>query len=510
MSDVWNEGYFTEVGYTYGYYRDVSPSFQRFCLLLKGFEATESNDPNHCELGFGQGVSVNIHAAASPGHFYGNDFTPSHAAHAIKIAAGAASDALLTDDSFEQFLARDDLPQFDSISLHGIWTWISPENRHFITEFIRRYLKPGGTVYVSYNCFPGWSPAYPLRHLFAQYNRYLAPPLSPEIRVGNALDFTKSLLAAKPAYSNTVVGLEGRLDKVMEQNRAYLAHEYFNREWNCMYFTDVVDELSAAKLDFASTAVPLDNVDAVNLTKEGQEFLATIPNPILREQARDYFVNQQFRKDLFMRGAVRLNANEQRRRLLNTRFVLIQRPADVPSKIRGSAGEAELVATLYQPVLEVLASRNHVPKTLQELTTALPDLNNYQNTLQVITVLLALNVVFPCQPEEHARTVKKKCDALNRYLCEQARFNGNILVLASAVTGTGVPVDRFSMLFLLAPLQKQADPVAFAWQTLRGNNEVLIKDGVALQGEEANVADLKERYARFVSNLPILKALGIA
>jgi len=28
-----------------------------------------------------------------------------------------------------EFVARDDLPEFDVIALHGIWSWISAENR---------------------------------------------------------------------------------------------------------------------------------------------------------------------------------------------------------------------------------------------------------------------------------------------------------------------------------------------------------------------------------------------
>src|SRR3954466_3663092 len=64
MSDVWSEGYFTGVGYTYGYYRETSPVFQRFCLLLRGLEPPSAASA-HCELGFGQGVSININAAAN-------------------------------------------------------------------------------------------------------------------------------------------------------------------------------------------------------------------------------------------------------------------------------------------------------------------------------------------------------------------------------------------------------------------------------------------------------------
>ena len=39
MSNLWSEGYFTASGYTYGYYRETSPVFQRFCLLLRGWPA---------------------------------------------------------------------------------------------------------------------------------------------------------------------------------------------------------------------------------------------------------------------------------------------------------------------------------------------------------------------------------------------------------------------------------------------------------------------------------------
>jgi predicted methyltransferase family protein len=59
------------------------------------------------------------------------------------------------------------------------------------------------------------------------------------------------------------------------------------------YFSDVADALATAKLDFATSASPLDAVDAVNISAEGAAFLKGIENLILRDQMRDYFVNQQ-------------------------------------------------------------------------------------------------------------------------------------------------------------------------------------------------------------------------
>ena len=73
--------------------------------------------------------------------------------------------SLLLDDSFEELAARPEVPEFDVIALHGIWTWISEENSRVVLDIIRRKLRAGGIVYISYNCLPGWAPSLPLRHL---------------------------------------------------------------------------------------------------------------------------------------------------------------------------------------------------------------------------------------------------------------------------------------------------------------------------------------------------------
>ena len=513
MSEVWNEGYFTDVGYTYGYYRDISPTFHRFCLLLRGFAAPEPTaDSVHCELGFGQGVSINHHAAATPGLFVGTDFNPAHAAHANTLADASGSGARLYDDSFEQLLGRNDLPLFDSISLHGIWTWVSRDNHKIITEFARRHLKPGGVFYISYNCFPGWSPNYPLRQLFALHDRYGTTPHGAVERVEAALKFSENLLAAQPNYAKLVPNLGNKLKSIMEQNRHYLAHEYFNREWNCMYFTDVVDALAPAKLDYACTAVPLDAVDAVNLSAEGVAFLNTIEHPILREQVRDYFVNQQFRKDLYVRGARRITGIEQQQRLLDMRFALVKPVDEVPMKVNAAAGEATLQEALYRPLLDQLAERSFAPKSLRELMAALPN-QPYLQLLQELTVLIGMAVVAPCQSEGAAKQAHKRCAALNAYLMERAVSSADIDTLASPVLGGGFPMGRVNQLFARARLQGRKTPQDWAhqtWQILESQGQRLLKDGKAVESAEANLAELNRQAVEFAEKrLPLLKALQV-
>ncbi len=138
----WNDGYVTDINYTLGYYNELNPSRLRLALLNNGLKCPEIKTA--CELGFGQGLTVNIHAAASTTCWYGTDFNPAHASFAQDLAQTSGAKAHLFEQSFAEFCQRDDLPDFDFIGLHGVWSWISDDNRATIADFIRRKLKAGG------------------------------------------------------------------------------------------------------------------------------------------------------------------------------------------------------------------------------------------------------------------------------------------------------------------------------------------------------------------------------
>ena len=95
----WTAGYVTELEYTYGYYRELCPGLLRLACLSAGIAPPPMKSMNYLELGFGQGLSINIHAAAVDGEFWGTDFNPTQVAHARAIVEAAGSGAKLFDDS---------------------------------------------------------------------------------------------------------------------------------------------------------------------------------------------------------------------------------------------------------------------------------------------------------------------------------------------------------------------------------------------------------------------------
>lgn len=509
----WNDGYFTESTYTYGYYRELSPFFMRWCLLLNGIVAPEPTEESfHCELGFGQGISANIHAAATPGKYFGTDFNPAHANLANELAKASESGAKFFEDSFKEFSEREDLPQFDSIGLHGIWSWISAENRRHIMEIARRHLKSGGILYNSYNCLPGWAPAAPLRELLAMYDRYSGKSGAAKGRVEPALKFVEEMIAAKPAYMNLAPNFAKTFEHIKKHNPDYLAHEYLNLDWDLMYFADVVEISQEFKLDFAATAYPIEVVDKLNFSAQAIDFLNKIDNPIIKEQARDYFINRQFRKDIFVRGLRRITPIERLERLLAMNYILIT-PADkVPLKFPTPLGEVQLSEEVYRPILEFLQEDNFRPKTFNEYLKLNPN-KNANNLLEVMIILVNGNHILPCQSDAAIKLVKKSCERLNAHICERTKFEDAINFLASPVTGGGVNVNRFQQIFLArykAGDKTAAKIAAATWKIFSKQGQKLIRDGKTIESPEENLAYIEKLAESFLANqLPIFKALAL-
>src|SRR5262249_34386939 len=117
------------------------------------------------------GFSANVIAAANPHiEVHAMDFNPAHIAGAKALAEeGGLSNVHFYDDSFEDFIHRPDLPTFDIIALHGVFSWVSPARRAEIVALIRKKLATGGLVYVSYNAMPGAGLIVPLRRLMSEH-----------------------------------------------------------------------------------------------------------------------------------------------------------------------------------------------------------------------------------------------------------------------------------------------------------------------------------------------------
>jgi SAM-dependent methyltransferase len=438
--------------------------------------------------------------------WWGTDFNPTQAGFAQEL--GTVSGAKVFDDSFAEFCSRQDLPDFDFIALHGIWSWVSEENRLLIVDFVRRKLKVGGVLYISYNTLPGWSTAAPLQHLMIEHKDKMgASGLGIVKQVDGALTFIDNLLTTKPLWVKANPSITERFAKIAPQSKNYLAHEYFNEEWSPMYFADMAKYLEPAKLSFACSANYNDYVDTINLTPEHQKFLNEIADTHFRQSIRDYMVNQQFRKDYWVKGARKLNFVQMSEAIRSQAVVLTTHRADVQLKTTGLLGGVNMVESIYKPILDFLG--DYVPKTIGQIEVGLK-VQNFTQMQQAVLLLIGQGHLCPAQEPKIVEACKTSAKTINQVLLNKARGGGDVNYLANPVTGGGLAVNRFQQLFVLAYQQgkKSSEEMAqFAWNTIFAQGQRLLKEGKTLETAEDNLSELTAQASTFNSKLlPILRA----
>lgn len=509
MAD-WSDGYFTDIPYTSHYYPELAPGFMAFACLRNGVRPPElAPGATYLELGCGHGFGLNLLAAANPQMtFWGIDFLPGQIDNAQRQARAAGLPNVTFEDlSFEQTLALPEgrLPKFDIVALHGIYSWVSPENRAVIVRLLDRLLKPGGMVYVSYNCLPGWAALAPLQRFVAEH--VARSPGDPEVRVVEALRAALQLADGEAAYFKSMPFLRQRIVEALGQKPAYLVHEYLNDHSQPLFHADVARQMAGARLSFAASANIAD--DLVNLAAPAplQQMVQATTDRSWRETLLDYASAKPFRRDIFVRGRNALGRPERDALLAETRFALLVAPDAASFEFPIPIGQIRGQASVYQPIVEALAGG---PRSYGELA-ALPALAGARDgaLLQALTLLVGGRQIHPIA---RAGDRSGSAVAFNRAILERLDLGEAPIHLASVVTGTAVQVDFSDLLALRAVARDEtlAEAARNGWAVMARTGRRLIKDGQALQDEAANAAELTGRIAAFKRvKLPLLRDLGV-
>jgi hypothetical protein len=248
-----SEGYVTELPYTLGYYPELDP--RRVRETLAGEDVDIAPIRRACELGFGRGLSLAIHAVAGDAEWWGNDLLPQHVEELEALTHGLTNRIHVSAETFAEFCERDDLPEFDFIALHGVWSWISQGNREVIKAFIDQKLAVGGVLYLSYNTRQAWGSILPLRDFL------VAEAAKPELasralpdRIEAALVAAQHVVARDLPPARDDPAFEKHLRKIRHQSKAYLAHEYFNRDWGLFDETDLSATFGPLGLEYVTQA----------------------------------------------------------------------------------------------------------------------------------------------------------------------------------------------------------------------------------------------------------------
>jgi SAM-dependent methyltransferase len=381
-----------DVPYVRGFVREAAPAWLDHVALLWGFAPPDrSGGFTWCDLGCGNGVTAALLAATHPsGTFHAIDALASHIDDARQLAAAARVGNVTYHAAAFDAAAALDLPQFDYVTAHGVYTWIDAKARADLRRLIDRHLKPGGLLYLSYNALPGRAADIPFQNLMQELGRRHNGDSAE--RAKWAYDAIRRMRKLNlPGFASSPMANALYAEKT-PQNPFYLAHEFMVPDWQPLSVVQMRQDMRGIGLKPLGSARLVENFDTYTLRDAERRFLKSIADPDLAALLRDHFVNQSFRRDVFMRDGQPVSNAARRNRLLSSSFALTRPAPQVDYKFVTSAGQIAFDNPTTRSIVATLANG---PRPLAELRTGDMDPDRL---LSHAMVLSAAQQIAPVEP----------------------------------------------------------------------------------------------------------------
>lgn len=359
-------GGLADVEYPAHFHRETMPAWLVAVLTALGRRAPDLRRPfTWLDLGCGAGLGALVGAATHPlGRFVGIDADPRAIERAQAVASAAGLDNVRFEClDFDTLAARTDaLPgPCDFIVSHGVYSWVAPERRRAMRRIVERCLVPGGVACLGYMSQPGGASFAAARRLMT-----LAGQGDAVARVPAGLALLQALADGGAGYFTEHPTALRELQRLHAEDARQLAHEFLGSHWDALHVADVMAEFAAAGCQWAGSATPLENIDAVSLPAASQPLLAKLQregaDAALLETARDLARNQTLRRDLFLRAHREGNllGDDRHRAALLAQRVCLTPQAPVAPPPRGELrldtriGPVTLPMALVAPLLAAL------------------------------------------------------------------------------------------------------------------------------------------------------------
>ncbi|MEM7016233.1 MAG: class I SAM-dependent methyltransferase [Pseudomonadota bacterium] len=495
--------YLTEIFYPSRFYDFMSPALLSYLAVLHGFESPPVADSfDYCELGCGGGMTVLTLAASCPhGRFYGVDMNPEHIDYAQKAAEATGLDNLTLIESDFDGLDLGALPNFDFITVHGVYSWVSEDTREQLVKILERKLKPGGLLMISYNAMPGAAATQPIREMMLTHTEGMAEPTREKVE--EAIRYLKYLAEHNAAYFEENPVAREAVEGIADKDRDYLAHEFFNEHWKPFYFIEVARDMSRAGLTFVGTLPVVSNYLETTVPSEFHSFFHTAPDRIALERHKAFVRNERFRRDVYIKTDEEMLPEPERIMLykdlcFGTDYDMIRQEASIQNAV-------DTIKLDYsQPPHSVIASRLLGGGHNIEMLKALPELEEFSEEDIVDAVnLLILGGDF--RPFTYAGNVLPIPPDPGTYLTIPVLFNQVILenchlsdepaiYLASPVLGDGYAMALVDGMLLWGLTQVNLEEVpSWALARMHGCDKHLNIEGKPLNDPEAELEVLQQQ-----------------
>lgn len=383
--------YINDVIYPDFFYKEMQSIWLNSILTILGFKTIDINKAfSYLELACGTGTNLIISAINNPqAKFVGIDFNEEH----IKIAKKRASFIGLKNVEFlacdfETFL-QTNTKTFDFIVNHGTFSWVSSFQQKVILKILARFLNDLGVFYIHYMTYPASSALRSVQKLFNLVAKQSNDSSLNKIKKAKELFF--KLEEAGAFIDNPQIEA---IKKTLNQDDAYLAHEFLTDYWTPLYSVDLHNMVyQNTGLNFIASANPCDNIENISIVSKMQNIIRDTSFMPLKEYLKDLARNSKQRIDIFQKNPKTLSNEEHMESINKMQFKLLPKAKSLNEIVfHSSAGEIKAPKEAIFPMIESLLKKD---RTFEDLSKLKSFSNNPMFLLESIFLMMNENLLHP-------------------------------------------------------------------------------------------------------------------
>ena len=442
---TWHDGYVVDVPYIEPITADLCPARFSMAAVLHGQPPIDHSRPlTWVELGSGSGLSACMVAAANTNiEVWGCDFNPAHVERSRRLAAKAAlSNCTFDEASFEQLAANELVgpAEADVVVVHGVYSWVSRANQGHIAEFIRRRLRPGGLVYVSYELATGWSSMTPLAEAMRLHAQ--ADGRRSDLAFPDAARAIQRLADGGARYFPLGSRETFQMSSLVNADARYAAHEYLGGHFRPVMFDEVADMMAAARCSYVGSLDAADHMTGLWVQPELTDLVVSTADVTLQQMLRDVIVQRPLRRDLFRRGLATSTDVEREAWLRDLVVVGLGLDYVDGAVVDVPVGEVALDPSFYKPLVDALAD---APINVSTVQSVLPNLG-LPDAVAAMSLLVGGSYAAPAVTEWNTTDAGVTARRLNEVLIAENRAGADHRCLIAPATGAALASEYFEML----------------------------------------------------------------
>lgn len=312
---------------------NIYPAINSFVAAYKRFIPPDFSQPfTFIDLGCGRAKTLIVNALLYPNaQFYGIDFNEKSINYAKdQVKKLGIKNITFICDSFEN-LKNYSLPDFDYISMAGLYTWLTPSARKAIREFVKNKLKKDGILYLEFASIPGAIETA----IFWRFIREIVPrDINDESKIDMAIELFEIFISRPTRYLMDHIKVRSVVSRYLKKDaeqRKHLLHNVLPEYAFPMYFFEIYDDFIDTGVIFAGRMeLELNDPELSLFPSQIPTVMRFKENVRIRETIIDFILNIGEHHDVWVKDGI--HAKDDAISFIAERYFLL--PRQSPEKLR--------------------------------------------------------------------------------------------------------------------------------------------------------------------------------